>query len=257
MIQQYKFTKSDRVHLRQFRNATNFTFDFRSGVELFDFIQKNPEYWADFDATRVNVDRSIDGTKLTPQTRKLIKFLELVNSGTTGEEASQLVNNIRFPKPKKPSEEKLHRKDYSKTALTRQTKTRIGHKSKINPQSKIEAKIKIGPKSILATHNGLNRDMIMKLEKRFHEYTCKPTISKMSEWAEEMRVDVNFISDWFNKKWKGKCDYEAMKSINQESDPDRSRSLQKFDPDVVFDAFTDLEDDNEFSIIRENAEDDE
>ena len=60
----------------------------RSGVELFNFIVKHPEYWQDFDATKVNVDKCTDGTNLTRQTRKLVTFLDLVNSGKTVEEAS-------------------------------------------------------------------------------------------------------------------------------------------------------------------------
>ena len=82
----------------------------RSGVELFNFIVKHPEYWQDFDATKVNVDRCTDGTNLTRQTRKLVTFLDLVNSGKTVEEASQLADSIRPPKPKKAKERKNSKK---------------------------------------------------------------------------------------------------------------------------------------------------
>ena len=79
----------------------------------------------------------------------------------------------------------------------------------------------------------------------------------MIEWAKEMKIDFEIISDYFKKKWQAKCDYEAKKSNNPESDNQRSRGLQKFDPDVVFDAYVDLEDDDDFTIEEENAEDDQ
>ena len=238
----------------------------RSSVEFFNFIQKHPEYWQDFNATKINVDRSTDGTKLTLHTRKIIKFLELVNSGTTVEEASQLVDSIKPPRPKKLITEKFRRQDYSKDDVTRPTKSNNGSKSKIGPKSRIGPKSQIGPKSNkiiriglkskMGNLIGLNRDIVMKLEKHFYECTCKPTASKMMEWAKEMNVDSKSISDWFNKKWHGKLDYEARKSKDPDAgDPMRTRGLQKFDPDVATDAFTDTMEDA-YEIEQDNAEDD-
>merc|ERR1712047_184028 len=180
----------------------------RSSVELFDYMVKHPEYWKEFDPIRINVDRSNDPAvqKFAPGTRKLIKFLELVNQGTPKEDALQLVDNIcksytrvkKTPGPSSAKKEpglKYRRKKLSNEPL----------KIKVGPKSKTQFKPQIGPKSkmaLLASKDGISRDEIEKLERYFLQNTCKPTYFQMHQWASEMSVEFEYISNWFQNKWK-------------------------------------------------------
>ena len=249
---------------------------------------KHPEYWKDFDPIRINVDRSTDPAvqKFAPGTRKLIKFLELVNQGTPKEDALQLVDNIcktytrvkKTPGPSSAKNEpslKYRRKKLSNEIVKikvgpkskTQFKPQIGPKSRtegnkplIGPKSKIGPKSRIGPKSKMALQvnkDGLSRDEVEKLEGYFLQNTCKPTYFQMHQWASEMSVEFEYISNWFTNKWKGKLEYEANKSKESETDVMRSRKPQKFDAEVVIDAFAEaLDDGDDCQIENDNAEDD-
>ena len=253
---------------------------------------KHPEYWKDFDPIRINLDRNNDPAvqKFAPGTRKLIKFLELVNQGTPKEDALQLVDNIcksytRVKKTlpssakkepglirgKKLSNEPLKLKvgPKSKTQFKPQigpkskvgNRPLIGPKSKVGPKSRIGPKSKVGPKSkmaLLASKDGISRDEIEKLERYFLQNTCKPTDFQMHQWASEMSVDFEYISNWFQNKWKGKLEYEANKCKESEIDEMRSRRPQKFDAEVFTDAFAEaLNDGEDCQIENNNADDDE
>ena len=72
-----------------------------------------------------------------------------------------------------------------------------------------------------------------------------------------MSVEFEYISNWFTNKWKGKLEYEANKSKESETDVMRSRKPQKFDAEVVIDAFAEaLDDGDDCQIENDNAEDD-
>jgi hypothetical protein len=72
----------------------------RSGPELLAYIAKSPQFWPEFNAKTCNLDRppecGVDGIPdghFSPGTHKLIKFVELVNSGTSSDDAIALVSS--------------------------------------------------------------------------------------------------------------------------------------------------------------------
>ena len=143
----------------------------RSGNELIDYISKSPQFWADFDPTVINFERSED-CKMGAATKKLIKFLDLVRNGSTTEEALEQCQHI--PKDKKPPRPSPKPKDGSVPKSKLPKKGSISSdgfttpKIKIGPKSKMSGdggasfgKIKIGPKSKMAKLEGkLNREVM-------------------------------------------------------------------------------------------------
>ena len=216
---------------------------------MFNYIVDHPGYWNNFKPFKINVDKirdpSANPQKLAPGTRKLVMFLELVNNGTPKEEALELCAHIAKVRAKKaagPSGvKKKSNLNFRRKKITNQpTKVRIKPKSKTKPLTR------------------LSRDNIEKLEKLFLMHTCKPKDVQTNEWAKDLNVEHELVSNWFNIKWRGKLDFEANKSREEGADTRRSRGLQKFDTDTAIDAFTDaLDDEDDFVIEHNNAEDDE
>ena len=55
----------------------------------------------------------------------------------------------------------------------------------------------------------------------------------MLQWSKELSVPFDDVYDWFQKKWKGKIEYEYQKAKQKEemgNNPDRSRAVKSFEP---------------------------
>ena len=58
----------------------------------------------------------------------------------------------------------------------------------------------------------------------------------MLQWSKELSVPFDDVYDWFQKKWKGKIEYEYQKAKQKEemgNNPDRSRAVKSFEPTTI------------------------
>jgi hypothetical protein len=101
----------------------------------------------------------------------------------------------------------------------------------------------------------MSRENEMTLEKQYMANKCVPSPKKMLKWSYEMKLDVKTVTKFFRDKWRGKIEYEAKRG-EREADAERSRQMQRFEADILFDDGFNYEDDDEFVIEHENAEDD-
>lgn len=123
-------------------------------------------------------------------------------------------------------------------------------------------KPRIGPKSVMQKWQSksrgqkLSREVISQLEKYFVANVTKPHHQQMEKWAKEMNVDFQKVYTYFQNKWRGKLEYEYLKSKQKEgldTESRRNRQLQQFEPEIV--------EDNSFYeeegiVEHENAEED-
>jgi len=205
----------------------------RSGNDLIDYISKNPKYWPVFDPKIINFDRNVSGIaagKPTGNTKKLEKFLELVNNGVSVQEALDSLQHVVKEYLKKPNKPK-NPDGTPKNSFKR--KSYGGAEG--GPM-----KIKIGPKSAMKKwkegESQLNREVVSTLEKYFCANITKPSDGQMLQWSKELSVPFDDVYDWFQKKWKGKIEYEYQKAKQKEemgNNPDRSRAVKSFEPTTI------------------------
>jgi len=228
----------------------------RSGLELLDYIAKHTEYQKDFNPRLVNFDqpKRVMENNFGSSTKKLISFLEAINSGATCEDA---LFSVKAKPPEqlskqyqmKVSNNFKKRKNYSKLPWTKP--------KKIGPKSVMEKwHHKSGPKPkrvIKKRHQKLSREDIGQLERHFVANVTKPHHKQMERWAKEMNIDFNDVFTYFQNKWRGKLEYEHFKSQQDLDNEENRRQLKKFEPDIVEDnSFYE----EEAIIEQENAEED-
>ena len=202
----------------------------RSSPELLDYISRNTQYWEHFDPTLINFDRK-QAQSLGSGTKKIINFLTEVRKGVTKEEALKSIKHIaKQPRPRPQVANNFRRKDYSlKSAIKR----------------------RIGPKCVMkrwAQEGKINRKVLEVLEHHFCSSKIKPQQGQMMEWANELKIEFEDVKYWFQIMWKGKLEYEWLKSVQMEefgtSKIDRGRPIKFFEPTVemvVMDYYSNLD----------------
>merc|ERR1712203_129744 len=194
----------------------------RSSPELLDYISRNTQYWERFDPTLINFDKK-QAQSLGSGTKKIINFLTEVRKGVTREEALQSTKHvIKQPRPRPQVANNFRRKDYSlKSAIKR----------------------RIGPKCVMkrwAQEGKINRKVLEVLEHHFCSSKIKPQQGQMMEWANELKIEFEDVKYWFQIMWKGKLEYEWLKSVEM----------------VVMDYYSNLDSGDDIEIVNDNGEED-
>ena len=178
--------------------------------------------------------------------KKIINFLKEVRKGVTKEEALKSIKHVvKQPCLRPPVANNFRRKDYSlKSAVKR----------------------KSGPKCVMngwAQEVKINRKVLEVLEHHFCSSKIKPQHSQMMEWANELKIEFEDVKHWFQIMWKGKLEYEWLKSVQMEefgiSKIDRGRPIKFFEPKVdmaVMDYYSNLDSGDDIEIVNDNGEED-
>ena len=217
----------------------------RSSPELLDYISRNSQYWEHFDPMLINFDWK-QAQSLGSGSKKIINFLKEVRKGVTKEESLKPIKHVvKQPCPRPPVANNFRRKDYSlKSAVKR----------------------KSGPKCVMngwAQEVKINRKVLEVLEHHFCSSKIKPQHSQMMEWANELKIEFEDVKHWFQIMWKGKLEYEWLKSVQMEefgiSKIDRGRPIKFFEPTVemvVMDYYSNLDSGDGIEIVNDNGEED-
>ena len=85
----------------------------------------------------------------------------------------------------------------------------------------------------------------------------------MMEWANELKIEFEDVKYWFQIMWKGKLEYEWLKSVQTEelgtSKINRGRPIKFFEPTVemvVMDYYSNLDLGDDIEIVNDNGEED-
>ena len=114
-----------------------------------------------------------------------------------------------------------------------------------------------------AQEGKINRKVLEVLEHHFCSSKIKPQQGQMMEWANELKIEFEDVKYWFQIMWKGKLEYEWLKSVQMEefgiSKIDRSRPIKFFEPTVdmvVMDYYSNLDSADDIEIVNDNGEED-
>ena len=85
----------------------------------------------------------------------------------------------------------------------------------------------------------------------------------MMEWANELKIEFEDVKYWFQIMWRGKLEYEWLKSQQMEefgpSKIERGRPIKFFEPAVemvVMDYHSNLDSEDNIEIVNDNGEED-